>query len=393
MRLKNSRGLFFDRTREPRISYWANPVLVEYIKAAGGREIPKELTDWDPCAPNSRSNCPQMHNMLVNIVEMTHPKWRARARNIYAGRTFSDVDTATANKNLRGGMISMSEKFTQIIYAYASTLGTFVLSVDVGKGITNSEVGAMWRGLQADFDAAIEAFRAGGLIAMKGTSPMVFPSEHSRRVTESQASAAEGWILAHEIGHHLARDMSSRRDREVAKVLHEVTANSSIEVKLTGMSTVQRDEVMADLLATLILCGHFVPENRSNASLEGALTGAGIALISLAHFRDEWSADPSDSHPGCLDRLWIVLVVMSELYGNVKLYPNDPERGHITVFRSAALMMTYALWMNSVENMLSDANVPFSRTGRQVPVAVATFADLAVRFGMLADDAEARREI
>lgn len=205
--------------------------------------------------------------MLVNIVEMAHPKWRARARNIFAGRTFSDIDTATANKNLRGGMISMSENFTQIMYAYASMQGTFIYSVDLGKNMTDSEVEAMWRGMRSDFDEAIALYRAGGLVAMKGSLPMVYPSEEFRRAAESLASAAESWIL----GHHLARDMSSRKDQDVVKVLCEVTSNGLIAEKLRAMSEDQRCEVEADLLATLILCGHFVPEKRSNNSIETAM--------------------------------------------------------------------------------------------------------------------------
>ncbi|MFD4460119.1 hypothetical protein [Nocardia sp. NPDC058480] len=392
MRLKNSRGLFFDRTKEPRISYWANPKLVDYVKAAGGRAIPKYLTEWDPCAEDSRSNCPHLHDMLVNIVEMVHPKWRDRARNIFAGRTFSDIDTATANRNLRGGMISMSENFTQVIYAYASMQGTFIYSVDLGKNMTDSEVEAMWQGMRSDFDEAIALYRAGGLLAMKGSLPMVSPSEEFRRAAESLASAAESWILAHELGHHLARDMSSRKDQDVVKVLREVTTNSLIAEKLRTMSEDQRCEVEADLLATLILCGHFVPEEHSKNLIETAIGGAGIALVSVAHFRDEWTADPSDSHPGCLERLWIIAVVMSELYGTIGVDENDPARAHITVFRLAALIMTFGSWVHNVETMLQAADVTRQQTGRRYPVAAVTFAKYAAWFGILAEDAESLRE-
>ncbi|WP_435591855.1 hypothetical protein [Nocardia sp. bgisy118] len=322
---------------------------------------------------------------------MAHAKWRARLRNIYAGRTFSDVDTAAADKNLRGGMISMSENFTQIMYAYASIHGTFIYSVDVGKQMTDSEVEAMWKGMRSDFEAAIASYRVGGLVAMKGSLPMVFPSDHFRRAAESEASAAEAWILAHELSHHLARDMSSRKDQDVAKILREVTANSLISEKFRAMSEDQRCEVEADLLATLMLCGHFVPEKTSSNLLETAIKGAGIALVSVAHFRDEWTADPPDSHPGCLDRLLIVSVVISELYGNISVDPENPARAHITVFRLAALMMAFGSWVHSVETMLRTADVTRQRTDRRYPVAAVVFAQYAAHFGMLAEDAESRR--
>src|SRR3546814_6283853 len=86
------------------------------------------MSDWSsdvcssdlPCAPDSRSNCPQLHSTMEMLVNLSNPKWRDRASNIYAGRIYSNEDVAEAQTNLRGGMIAISNEYSSAKIGRAS---------------------------------------------------------------------------------------------------------------------------------------------------------------------------------------------------------------------------------------------------------------------------------
>lgn len=351
MKLKNSRGLFFSETHEPQISYWANPKMLELEKESGGK-IPSEFLNWKPCAPDSRSNCPELHNTMNFLVKMSDPRWRARAKNIYAGRTYSNDDMAESKKNLNGGMIAISHEYTAVISAYAAMYEKFLSGLDFAKTIPDEGSHSFWSGMRDHLDESIDEFRSGGILSLKGNPLMAFPDEEIRQGFEGAIFAAEAWTVAHEFSHHMVRDLStrtSRRDRDVVDTLRELTANSSVGQEIRDMTAAHRDEINADLLAGLILSGYFT-EERNPIQVPGMICGAVLALITIAHFRDEWTSDRSESHPGCLDRIRILLTVICEYYGKESVYPNDPDRSYMIVRRVAGLLMTFTQWAHgSVE--------------------------------------------
>ena len=51
-----------------------------------------------------------------------------------------------------------------------------------------------------------------GLLALKGEVFMTMPSVVHWDNVDRFTRAAEQWTLAHELSHHLARDLSTRRD-------------------------------------------------------------------------------------------------------------------------------------------------------------------------------------
>jgi hypothetical protein len=154
-----------------------------------------------------------------------------------------------------------------------------------------------------------------------------------------------------------------------------------------ALSVAQRCEVEADLLATLILAGHFLPCGGKTAALQFVVGGAAIALIAVGHLRNEWTSSPDDTHPGCMDRLRLVMTFVCELYGTQRLHPEDSRRSHITLSRFAATLMVYARWAHDIEQgeLLSEA-VRTTQPDSDLPSPLLLVAHYATVFGMAAEN-------
>ncbi|MDQ3152684.1 MAG: hypothetical protein M3R63_13515 [Actinomycetota bacterium] len=275
-------------------------------------------------------------------MDLVDPRWRARAQSVYAGRTFATEDIAATDQNLRGRMIAVSDEFTSALVAYSAMYGRLMASLDYAKSRTREDKKAIEKGMRRSFDEAIADYKRGGLLTLKGNFLMTFSSENDLTAFKVLCGAAEQWTLAHELAHHLARDLSVRRYKGVASALRTFTSQSCVWTALTSLSIDQRCEVEADLLATLIIARQFTDAGPTPARLHIAVGGAAIALVAVAHLRNEWVNGPDESHPGCLLRLRMLLMMISETYGTYAMYPDDPARAHVTVSRAAASLMTLA---------------------------------------------------
>lgn len=389
--LHKSRGLFFARTGESRRSYWASDAIVTMVRSQG-KEVPRELFEWDPSAPDSRSNCPLLHEMLVELISLADPRWRDRAESIYAGRTWSTDDTAFTDQNARSGMVALSDQFTSVLIAYSAMYGVFLNSLDDAKKRPTEDAKIIQRGMRAEFDQMVDAFKVGGLLAFKGAPFMTMPSVAHWDSADQFTRAAEQWTLAHELSHHLARDLSTRRDKGVEALMARFKSRSALGPQLAALSAAQRCEVEADLLATLIVAGHFLPGGGRSAALQFAVGGAAIALIAVGHLRNEWTSSPDATHPGCMDRLRLVMTFVCEIYGTQRLYPEDSRRSHITLSRFAAPLMVYALWAHDIEQgELLGKTVRRTLPDSDLASPLLFVAHYATVFGMAAENyAEAR---
>ncbi|MFE7868747.1 hypothetical protein ACFUYE_00135 [Micromonospora humida] len=322
---------------------------------------------------------------MSEVIRLCDPRWRARAQNIYAGRTFATEDLALADQNVHGGMVVLSSHFTSIMFAYSAMYGLFMRSINDARQRSPEEAEEIQRGLHAEFERIIEGYRLGGLLALEGTPLMVFDKAHWD-AAGALCRSAEQWALAHEVSHHLARDMSSRRDKGVDAIMAEILSRTSLRSKLADIPPSHKCEIEADILATLILAGRFADSGYHPALLQLSLPGAAIGLITVAHLRNEWSTDRTDSHPGCADRLFILLMVLCELYGNDNAMPHNDRFAHITINRSAATLMTFAQWAYGLENA---ADFPIRRLTRfptyDGTAPAATVIVWATVFGLAAD--------
>jgi hypothetical protein len=268
----------------------------------------------------------------------------------------------------------------------------FLNSLDDAKKRPTEDAKTIQRGMRAEFDQIVDAFKVGGLLAFKGAPFMTMPSVVHRDNVNQFTRAAEQWTLAHEVSHHLARDLSTRRDKGVEALMAGFKSRSAIGPQLAELSAAQRCEVEADLLATLIVAGHFLPGGGRSAALRSAIGGAAIALITVGHLRNEWTSSPDATHPGCMDRLRLVLTFVCEIYGTQRLHPEDSPQSHITLSRFAAPLMVYANWAHDIEQ----AELLGEAVQRALPDAYPASPQLlvvhyAAAFGMAAENyAEAR---
>ncbi|USX54099.1 hypothetical protein [Lentzea sp. HUAS12] len=325
--------------------------------------------------------------MLIEIDRLLAPQWKARVGSIYAGRTFSNDDTAASNQNPKSGMVAISHEFATILIAYSSMYGLFLRSVDDAKRRSLKDARAIQIGMRRHFDEIIDLFKEVGYLALSGSVLLVTPDKQSWRSVEALCEAAEKWTLAHEIAHHVARDMSNRIDKGVERILSGIKAKSSMREEINGLSKKQRHEVEADLLASLILSGYFAEQGRPAIAVHGVIPGAAVALIAVAHHRDEWTNEPGDDHPGCSTRLRILFVMMCELFGDEVAYPDDPSRADITLSRSAARLMAFARWAENAEKaeeFADELRELFGAPEASSPVLVT--AHYAVEFGTAARD-------
>ncbi|OZC80524.1 hypothetical protein CH274_15240 [Rhodococcus sp. 06-418-5] len=244
--------------------------------------------------------------------------------------------------------------------------------------------------MRTQFDEDIEAYKSGGVLSLRGTAAMLSPSQWFEDATFAVCNAAESWFIAHELSHHLARDLSKRPDKQVWKAFNELLSDSSCwHQELARLAPSHHSEVKADLLAFLIVSGHFAPEKRRPMALPASLTGAAVALITIAHLRGEWETDLTDSHPGGLDRLRIFLTVVSELYGNSAVDPGNYDNAHMNIYRLSALLLTYGKWAKD--------GFPMNEVLEEDPATLyATlphvfYMERAVDFGLLADAYSAKR--
>jgi hypothetical protein len=384
-RLKNSRGLFFERTGESPRSYWTHDEIVSLVCSQGG-EIPPDLLAWEPAASDSRSNCPLLHRSLVELTQLVDPRWRSRAQNIYAGRVFKADDVAAAEHALRGGMIALSNHYTTAMIAYAAMLYRFLLSVDKGKSEAMSDAAALQRRLRDEFERVVGSFQIVGPLGLKGSWLMRFPSERYRVALDDHCHSAEQWMLAHELAHHLARDMSARKDKGVEEALSRVKARSAAQTRIAALSTPQRQEIDADILATLIVSGYFTDRDSGVLGRFKAIFGAAVTLLTVAHLREEWFTEPEDSHPGCLERLEVLMTIVCEQYGGESAGYDD----FYTVSRAAAVLSAFALWLHGGDLQVAEwLDEKHGTAGEDLPHLPRLIAHYSIRFQ---DYAEAYRQ-
>lgn len=385
--LRRSQGLFFSETREPLKNYWRGEHFAQ-LEVQYGKTLPPNLRNWDPLATGSRSNCPLMHEMMLELTALVGDKLRARARNIYAGRTFSSADTASAAQRVNAGMISMSHEHSSAVYVYACLFGVIMAAADDSTTRSLPESRIIMLGLHDEFEQLMAAYKQGWMPAViEKIREYHTAAPRLEESADALARSAELWTLAHELAHHLLRHMSSRADKELGLLVSEEIAKSSAYAEKSSYSQPQWDEIRADILATLIMMGRLEPGKVSRQAPYLVMPGAVVSLLAIGHLRSEWRTVASETHPGCFDRISLLLNWFTERNGN--LQPDGGEHvddvRHMRLYRFAAMLMGMTVWLISPQLALKiadDTRMTTAIKGGDLQIVVAHFAAL---FGLAAD--------
>jgi hypothetical protein len=129
--------------------------------------------------------------------------------------------------------------------------------------------------------------------------------------------AAEKWIIAHEIAHHLLGHTVRHGRRLPAAEFVAQYRNPTVAATLNAR---QLEEYDADLLAHLLVSTACRPEGApSSSDIYQAEIGSVMALVSLTHVIGHWgtSNDADATHPGFDVRFQIVADVVERLSGDM----------------------------------------------------------------------------
>ncbi|MFC8763561.1 hypothetical protein ACFUAG_23010 [Streptomyces sp. NPDC057193] len=344
IKLEQSRKTFHEVRNLPLQNFWKTVFQVQGRPEVLGNPRFREYFSWIP----NRSNCPELEEIMGGLTESIPGEWKARGRNIFAGRSLRTQANAEAWQSGEVGVIELYYGFTSASMIYMVLYSKYFEMI--------STLGSVMMDYTEDDDEEIvmmllEEIGNGGfepiLIAneerKRWQAEGVFPAHQLlRELPDSRdeesyhqgVRSIEEFALAHEYAHHLlghtndeyprSRYINGRLDRELAELGIDLTAYD--------INSIQVDELRADALALLIMSGKLVSAP-TRSSVYRTMSGAIIGLTVLAHIHDAWmvSSQPNETHPDFLTRYDVVTKL---LRGMSKDIPVGPHEDHPLDFMS-----------------------------------------------------------
>ena len=317
--LKNSRGKFFEVHKMPRDrTFWY------YFFDRTGRleELPEKhvsaLASWRP----ERSNCPELTEVIEDLIQNIPIEWRALANNIFVGRVLDGEANAKAWTRVKAGIIEINLQYTFVLSAYVAAFDDYVRlsSSLLEKVLDPSEnMDEVVRALDdrlSEPRSWLDESRPEwlDLRLLSSGNPAL------RRLTPPDridllgnvVAACEEFAIAHELSHHLLWHTVSKSGKSKAwRTVDTAIDSAGIIDKLTGLNPSQIQELHADILAFMIMANAIngiAPFHR----LYRALAGSMISHIALADINESWiEKDDSASHPDFIARC-IVIAALAE---------------------------------------------------------------------------------
>lgn len=378
--LAKSRALFFKETGEPaQDSFWVGERERLLERGAGTVNL-GSLLEWDPSALGARSNCPALHATIDELVTLVDPRWRARADNIYAGRTTGHLDLAFSRHGQKGGAVAVSSQLSMSLIAYVNLWARFLHLFDMSHDTPVDDWNAIEGGLRNEFSQLIRSFQGHGLPALLGQWPLTFASHDHGRAAFEHVASAERWIVAHELSHHILRHGTARPDRLAREAIDAGLRRDEVACELVDVTTAQREEIAADILAFELIAGEYANDANAVTVLQ-AYQGACIALVAVGHLQGDWLAEPNDSHPGAISRLVILTKWVLSRYRDLVGELLESMPGERQLHRLAASLTSFVIWASGLSPDVLTINRPTEADRTALPKAVDNYLNLAVMLG------------
>lgn len=337
-KLHKSRGQFLAKHKAPNDrSFWWQ-LTTDQANAQPNEEDRKTFLAWRDDSTNTsavqweptNSNCPAMSATVDSVVSLLPPEWKGIGRNVFVGIVVDGEVNASAWNHTDAGIIEINLQYLWILEEYASAFDEYRHAIsrrissaigdrDVLPAHKDADYGkliASWKKLEN----AAESWRNPAMISPGGElltqlAPGRKLDERNRVIT-----AAESFIIAHELAHHVMAHTSQgakRRAREAQHILKQVF-DFGEATGCTPLTTSWKQEIEADIVAIAILSEQFEGHGRREAAYL-ALFGSVIALTSVAHIERHWSNDDIDeSHPSLTTRLQYIHAAIDMWYGDLE---------------------------------------------------------------------------
>lgn len=335
--LKKSRSYYFTDTGDIKDqSVWVREGAL-VTQALGHPGPDAQLRSWNPSAADAQSNCPALHEVLVALAGAVGPQWKARVRNLYAGRLRTGLDNGISRRSDGRGYIVLDLDYWYALQAAVINWGHFLRDLNPLR-----EQGAT--GLGADvrdaFLAQFRRLRSEGVQAIADSQLFVVTSREESRASAEVHRVAEMWALGHELAHHILGDGTRKPNREARDRVDEYLSDPDARAELLGLTEKQKYEIRADLLAYLLVAGEFADRAHSAGDYIAA-SGALLGLLTVGLIDDNWLSERGDDHPSTLTRMAVLAKVASSRILSV---PGDGPVDRKTCVRGLASVLTFTAW-------------------------------------------------
>ncbi|MCG5466751.1 hypothetical protein MED01_005793 [Micromonospora sp. MED01] len=307
--LKNSRGKFFHEHKMPQeLNFWIHLFRYANRPLPVDDNVLERALEWRP----DRSNCPQLTITIEQLIESVPGEWRALANNLFVGRVLKGDLNAMAWTERKAGVIEINVQYSFTLSAYAAAYDEFFHNLKSFVG----DVAAKRPGLESmvheldkrfaepweQLDTARSDWADRRLLV--AANPVAARWAKGREMLqEDMVDAAESFVIAHELAHHLLGHTVSRRDKRKAKVaVDEAIEQLGAFHMMSQFNQSQREELQADILAYLIVA-QALDGTPQFPDIYRAVAGATLALVTHAHVTDSWvELDSAATHPDFTER-------------------------------------------------------------------------------------------
>ncbi|MFI6855971.1 hypothetical protein [Streptomyces sp. NPDC050416] len=342
--LQESRRRFYSEQQSKEVNYW-----VSLFESEGKGELLQgeefnEFREWRP----TRSNCPELEGMMDDLIHVAPLAWKATLRNIFAARVADGEANASAWSSRQSGVVEINQGFTNAAIVYATLFSQFfdamhTIVTDVDLGMDDDEVlwwileeidrGAVDPVLLAEEAASVWRQQRSVIVAHKALTDVPKHRVDSYRIS---IAAAEEFVLAHEISHHLLghTDEFFKHSVSVSREMASWIERSGIRDLWSSLNQSQRSELEADVAAFLLMSGE-LGGDLQRGQIYKAISGSMLSLIALSHISGHWhSEDASGTHPDFITRYAAIAAIVHEMSREIPMGAHDdhPE-GFLLQFR------------------------------------------------------------